>query len=306
MTGVAQLTGLRSLLFPEGVALAWGAWAMGRGDWCRLGPRLVLAPVLCAACGLAAAILLPFRLAAELAALSAAFVVLAALRAWVGPALSAAVLPAVAGIHSWAYVLSVATITAVIGGGILIRDRRPVPSQSPAPRPSAPAARAASPARMLMTWAIAAAWLAIAAGLALPLAASAPPLLVAAFEWINGQGRRDAREGIRVTAALTVTWTIGAVIAWHVPSITAAGTASLLAAAAVIGVARVTFAPLLAIALVPLVLGAPATPAGVLEGTCAVTLAVAVLFLSGSLARMSPGATWLRRIIARANTRSQQ
>jgi hypothetical protein len=336
MTGVAQLSGHRSLLFPEGVSLAWGAWAMGRPDWCRLGWRLVAAPVLCAACGLAAAILLSSRLAAEIAALSAAFVVLAALRAWPGPALSAAVLPTVAGVDSWAYALSVLVITAVIGGGVLIRNRlvrdptvpsppgpaaaraSPLPAQpaSPSPGASPPPAppaspvrpglpgRLGSPARPAAAWVVAAAWLAVAAGLGLPLAASAPPLLVSGFEWINGGGRRGAREGIRLAAVLTVTWTIGAVIAAHVPSVVA-GALTLLAVAALIRVTRVTHAPVLAIGLVPLVLGAPSSPGGVAAGACAIASATAVLFLFGSLARMSPGATWLRRIIASAITRSQ-
>jgi NAD/NADP transhydrogenase beta subunit len=164
--------------------------------------------------------------------------------------------------------------------------------------------RPGSPPQPGAAWAVAAAWLAVAAGLGLPLAASAPPLLVLGFEWINGRGRRDAREGIRLTAVLIVTWTIGAVLAAHAPP-AAAGACTLLAVAALIRVTGVTHAPVLAIGLVPLVLGAPATPGGVAAGACGIALAAAFLFLSGSLVRMSPGATWLRRIIASATTRSQ-
>jgi hypothetical protein len=58
--------------------------------------RLLVTPVLCAACGLAAEIVVAPRLLAELVALTAAIAIIAVTRAPVGPALAAAVLPAVA------------------------------------------------------------------------------------------------------------------------------------------------------------------------------------------------------------------
>jgi hypothetical protein len=319
MVGVAEVAGDRSLLFPEGAALAWGAWAMGRQDWRRLGPRLAITPALCAVCGVAATILLPTRLTAELIALTAAVAIIAALRAQVGPALSAAVLPAVAGIGSWWYVLSVCVVAAVVLGGTLARERfaRPAPEE---PDPPSDPRSGGGAGRLLVTWAVSAAWLSVAVGLALPLAASAPPLLASAFEWVSGGKRGNARAGARLGVVLTVAWAAGAVVAWYVRPAAAGAAIALVIAAIVMGASRVMHPPAVAVALVPLVLGPPAAWGGLLAGACSVAAAVTVLYASGSAglrlaaglrwprpcgrARMSQGATGLRQPIEATN-RSQ-
>ena len=316
MAGVAEATGDRSVLFPESAALAWGAWAMRRQDWRHLGPRLAITPALCAVCGVAATSLLPFRLTAELTALTAAVAVIAALRAQVGPALSAAVLPTVAGIRSWWYVLSVCVVAAVVLGGTLARDRL-VPS---APEGRSPPSGSGA-GRLLITWTVSAAWLSVASGLALPPAASAPPLLASTFEWVNSGKRGDARTGSRLGVVLTVAWAAGAVVAWHVRLPAASAAIALVIAAVVMRASRVMHPPAVAVALVPLVLGPPAAWGGLLAGACSVAVAVTVLYASGAAGlrltarlrwprppsrreRMSQGATGLRQPIEATN-RSQ-
>jgi uncharacterized membrane protein YoaK (UPF0700 family) len=290
MVGVAEASGDRSVLFPEGAALAWGAWAMGRQDWRRLGPRLAITPALCAVCGVAATILLPSRLTAELTALTAAIAIIAALRAQVGPALSAAVLPAVAGIRNWWYVLSVCVIAAAVLGGALAREHLMRPASKGPDPPSGSGA-----GRLLITWTVTAAWLSVAAGLALPLAASAPPLLASAFEWVNSGKRGDARAGSRHGVVLMVAWTAGAVAAWHVRPPAASAAIALVIAAIVMGASRVMHPPAVAVALVPLVLGPPATWGGLVAGACSVAAAVTVLYASGSAGlRLAAGQRWPR------------
>lgn len=277
MVGVAEATGDRSVLFPEGVALAWGAWAMGRQDWRRLGARLAITPALCAACGVAATILLPSRLTAELTALTAAAAVIAVLRAPVGPALSAAVLPTVAGIRSWWYLLSVCVVAAVVLAGTLARDRLMPPSPTGPDPPSGSGA-----VRLLITWTVSAAWLSVAVGLALPLAASAPPLLASAFEWVNNGKPGGARAGSRLGVVLTIAWAAGAIVAWHVRLPAASAAIALVTAAVMMRATRITHPPAVAVALVPLVLGPPAAWGGVLAGACSIAAAVTVLYASGA------------------------
>jgi hypothetical protein len=314
MAGVAEFSG-RAVLFPEGVALAWGAWTMHRPDWHALGPRLGLAPVLCAACGLAAAVLLPSRLPAELAALTAAAVVIAVLRAPVGPALSAAVLPAVAGVRSGWYLLSVCIVAAaVLAGSRALDQLTPVRPGGTDP------ASARAPGAALVTWIACAAWLSTAACLALPLAAAAPPLLASTSEWVSGQPK-GARAGARLGMLLTVVWAAGAATARQVRLLPAAAAMAMLIAAAAMSAARVAHPPAVAIALVPMVFGPPATWGALLAGACSVAAAVTVLYLSGAAGsrlaagwhvrqphlprlRMSLGATSLRQSTKAAN-RSQ-
>ncbi|HEY4019732.1 MAG TPA: hypothetical protein VGM75_13640 [Pseudonocardiaceae bacterium] len=117
MLAIAGLSGAHAVLFPEGIALAFGVWVMRRPQWCESRSRLALAPVLCGAGGLAAADLARNRLTAELLALAVAGVVLFLLPARIGPALSAAVLPAVFQVHSWVYPVSVLAIALVVAVG---------------------------------------------------------------------------------------------------------------------------------------------------------------------------------------------
>jgi hypothetical protein len=357
MAAVAQV-GTRDVLFPEGTALAWGAWVIGRLDWRLLRLRLVVTPVLCGACGLLTSTLLPTRLAAELTALTAALVVIVALRAPVGPAVSAAVLPALAGIRGFWYVLSVCVIAATVLGLAMERGRSTPPppkeavwSEEPATlrglaflaepavlddRPArsddcAPRERLSSPrwaevspwqpaltTSALITWAVAAAWLAIASAAGLPLAASAPPLLVALFEWVSGDRRKSVRAGIRLGAVLTVSWAVGGVIAWHVGSLTLAAALSLVSAVLLVVASRVELPPAIAVTLVPLVLGPPHSWTGLLAGVCSVAAAIAFLYLAGAAALrvarlwpalrpvpMSQGVTDLRPAAASSTTRSQ-
>src|SRR5882724_4959190 len=91
MVGIAAVTGDHALLFPQGIAMAWGVWA----------------------------------------ALTTAIAVMAVSRTAIGPALAAGVLPAVAGVHSWTYPLAVLVTTVVVLAGRPMGNRRPQPEPAP-------------------------------------------------------------------------------------------------------------------------------------------------------------------------------
>jgi hypothetical protein len=271
MLGCVQLTGQRELLFPEGVALAFGVWVLRRPDWCESAIRLVLAPVLCALGGTVATILIPQRVLAELAALTFAGVILFALPSRIGPALSAAVLPAVFGVHSWSYPLAVLAIAAVVLAGLLVGrgDRR-------AGRNAVPVRWV--PGRFFIFWLTGAVWLVVVAAAGLPAAAAAPPLLVSCLEHLVGNVPALA-VAVRRGVLLTLAWTIGAIAAWQLAGPAASGTVAVAVVMALVIVCRVPHAPVLAMALVPQVAGPPTSWPAVGEGALGVALAIIVLNL---------------------------
>ncbi|HEY4459315.1 MAG TPA: hypothetical protein VGN81_33695 [Pseudonocardiaceae bacterium] len=269
MLAIAGLSGARALLFPEGIALAFGVWVMRRPEWCESRSRLVLAPVLCGVSGLAAADLAPNRLTAELLALGAAGVVLFLLPAWIGPALSAAVLPAVFQVHSWVYPVSVLAIALVVAVG----SPAVQPDQRQPPDPVRWPGR-----RFLACLAICAGWLAVVALTRLPVVAAAPPLLVSVLELMVGK-RVDTGETIARGVLVVSAWAIGALAAWRLhPEVLAGGLAVALASA-LLWCARTAHAPVLAMALVPEVAGPPAAWSALGLDALALVLAVTVLYL---------------------------
>jgi hypothetical protein len=272
MLGCVQLTGQRALLFPEGVALAFGVWVLRRPEWCESTIRLVLAPVLCALGGTLAAILIPQRILAELAALTFACVILFALPARIGPALSAAVLPTVFGVHSWNYPLAVLAIAVVVLAGLLVGRR----GDRSAGR-NAVAVRWA-PGRFFVYWLTGAGWLIVVAATGLPAAAAAPPLLVSCLEHLVVDVPA-LTVAVRRGVLLTLAWTIGAIAAWQLAGPAVSGTVAVAVVLALVIVGRAPHAPVLAMALVPQVAGPPTSWPAVGEGALGVALAIIALNL---------------------------
>ncbi|HEY2695657.1 MAG TPA: hypothetical protein VGJ45_09330 [Pseudonocardiaceae bacterium] len=275
----AELSGQRAVLFPEGIALVFGAWVMRRADWSESRLRLVLALVLCATCGLAAANLAPNRLLAELCALAAAGVVLFLLPARVGPALSAAVLPTVFQIHSWLYPLSVLVIAMVVAAGLRAGE------------PDRDQLAGSGVVRWPGRWfgaclLICAGWLVVVALVRLPAVAAAPPLLVSALELMLGKPVA-AREIIVRAVFVALAWVIGALAAWRLHPEVLAGCVAVALASALLWFGRTAHAPVLAMALVPEVAGPPATWTALGLGALAIVVAIAVLYLLGTAASRS-------------------
>jgi hypothetical protein len=286
MVGIASVTGDHALLFPQGIAMAWGVWAAARPDWCRMGIRFALVPTICAIGGVWFTEVGVSRLVAEWAALTTAIAVMAVSRTAIGPALAAGVLPAVAGVHSWTYPLAVLVTTVVVLAG------RPIGNRRPQPAPPPPVAAGPGPEELVLglvlVWGIAAAWFWIVAAVGLPAAAAAPPLLAALFESVVG-APPGWRKSLRVSAVTVTVWVTGAVATSLAPSLAIAGVASMGVAALVMTVSQVSYSPAVAMALVPLLRGPLGAPGELISGAAGLVLAILVLFSCGAAAHRALG-----------------
>ncbi|HEY3748060.1 MAG TPA: hypothetical protein VGL80_02580 [Pseudonocardiaceae bacterium] len=279
MLASAELSGLRAVLFPEGIALVFGAWVMRRADWCESRLRLLFASVLCGTCGLVATNLTPNRLVAELCALGAAGVVLFLLPARVGPALSAAVLPAVFQIHSWFYPLSVLVIAVVVAAGLrVIEPDREQLAGSGVVRWTG--------GRFGACLLICAGWLVVVALARMPAVAAAPPLLVSVLELMVGKPVAAGETVVRAVF-VALAWVIGAVAAWWLHPEVLAGCVAVALASALLWFGRTAHAPVLAMALVPEVAGPPATWTALGLGALATVVAITILYVLGTAASRS-------------------
>lgn len=282
MAGIASVTGDHALLFPQGIAMAWGVWAAARPDWCRMGIPFALVPTICAIGGVWFTEAGVSRLVAEWAALTTAIAVMAVSRTAIGPALAAGVLPAVAGVHSWTYPLAVLVTTAVVLAGRPMVNRRPQPASPPGPGPEELVPG------LVLVWGIAAAWFWIVAAVGLPAAAAAPPLLAGLVESVVSASP-GWRKSLRVSAVTLTVWVTGAAATSLAPSLAVAGLASMIVAALVMTVSQVSYSPAVAMALVPLVRGPPGTPGELISGAAGLALAILVLFSCGAAAHWALG-----------------
>ena len=107
ITALAELSGLRLLLFPELGALTSVVFSDPAGRWARSPRLLVLTPLLSAVAGILVSRQLPYGPLSVLLAVAAGLLVLWGLRSPVAPALSAGYLPVALGIRSWTYPLAI-------------------------------------------------------------------------------------------------------------------------------------------------------------------------------------------------------
>lgn len=284
MVGLASITDDRALLFPQGIAMAWGVWTAARPDWCRMGVRFAFVPTACATAGVWCAGATSSRVIAEWAALSAAAALMAVTRTPLGPAVAAAVLPAVAGVHSWTYPLAVLVTTLVVLAGRPAGER----CLRAAPRPFAAGPASDLTPGLVLVWGIAASWVWIVAALGLPATAMAPPLLAALFESVVS-GPPGWRQSLRVTVVIVTVWVAGAAATTLAPSLALAGVLSLGAAALLMTVSRVSYSPVAAMALVPLVRGPFHGPSALISGGAGLLVAVLVLSICGAAAHSALG-----------------
>jgi hypothetical protein len=264
----AQLAGQHAVVFPAGVGLAFGVWTVRRPEWCGSAARLVAAPTLGAACGVLAIDTLPSALLAELAALTAAALVLLILPARIGPVLSTAALPAAVDVRSWLYPLTVLAVSALVVGGLALAGHREATREP---------ARRWPPDRLAVVLVVSVCWLGVVAALRMPQIAAAPPLLVSCLEHVLTDVR--PRQQARHAALLAAGWTIGAAAALLVRPAALAGTLAVVAVIALVWATHTTHAPVLAMALLPEVTGAPGSWAAVGVGAAVVAGAATALYL---------------------------
>jgi len=171
-----------AVIFPEGAALAAGIWVLGHEDWGVSPWRLaVLIPAAAAGgLGLASVGLAPWQ--GELVALTGMLGVLLVTRSRLAPGVSAAMIPSVFAIHSWAYPIGVLVICSglALGLGVRARWRRTRasgPRSQDPPRSGPPTAWPAR--RVAVAWMLGAAWIVVAGVVGhLPAGGVAPPMFV--------------------------------------------------------------------------------------------------------------------------------
>lgn len=277
---MAGFLGLRAVLFPEGIALAYGAWVLRRDPWTGLGSRLVVAPTVCAAAGVALT-----RSGAPLAIIRAAAFIAAALLLWLlraslGPALSAALLPTVFHVTSWIYPIAVAVIAATVSIGVLVGTIDMTPRASTT-KVWWPARRFAAAACLIIIW------LECCTELGLPVAAAAPPLFVSVVELTT----RDHAFGQieRCLSALIIAFALGELSAWLIPWEWVAATMAVSAALLVMTALHAAHPPVAAISLVPFVAGPPESLTAFTSNVVVFTISTALLLtVSAALTILKP------------------
>ncbi|GLZ50227.1 hypothetical protein Acsp06_64120 [Actinomycetospora sp. NBRC 106375] len=284
MVAIAELSGQHEILFPEGIALAAGIWVAARPDW-TVRPRAVLVvPTVCAALGIVIGRLPGPRWLLALAALGAAFAVLVASRSRLTPALSAAVLPIWFGTGQWGYILGVVGLTGLLALTVPARSAPgTVPGAAPGPVTAWPAGATAVAAGC------AAVWLVAVGVLGLPVAAAAPPLLVAGVEFALAGAPR--RLGVRRWCLLSLAGAVGCGAGALVGPAWGAAALALGVVTVLMLVGRTPLPPALAIALVPLVLDRPEP----VPTTAMIALGAAVVHLLPALLVRLPGVTTTNR-----------
>lgn len=121
---LSTLPGWGYLLFPELGPLAVVVFARPMGAWAGQGWRLVAVPTAAAVIGLWISIHIPQHGLALLLAVATTQLVLSLLRSPLAPALSAAALPVVLGLRSWAYPLQIGLGLVLLAALLAVVRRR--------------------------------------------------------------------------------------------------------------------------------------------------------------------------------------
>jgi hypothetical protein len=291
MTAGAALAYQRDLIFPEGAALMYGIAVQQNPDWSSSRWRIVTLPPLCAVVGhlLAGVAEPPWVL--EIAGVSAALVILGAVGSRLAPSLSAAVLPIVFGVHSWAYP-AVVLLTCLVIAAWLTRRPAAVALAQPS---SWPYRRTLGGSVAICGWIVIAGPL-----LALPIAALTPPVFVSAIEWLNADDHAPS-EGVRRALLLVSAAAIGSAASRIAPAEWIAAPSAVALILLAMRLLSCWHAPALAVSLIPGIVGGMPFVSLTL-GTAA---GVGVLYLAmATIARIDrPDASHTRVTAARARAR---
>lgn len=285
ITALAQLSGLKLLLFPELGALASVVISDPTSRWARSPWLLVLTPTLTAVAGIVVSSHLPYGPVAVILAVVAGLLVVRLLRSPVVPALSAGYLPVALGIRSWTYPLAI--MLAIAALVLLMRLR--------AGRSATADAALVVQAEPLFRWPPARRWLPPLAGFlagALVLVRLLgshlvlyPPLLVIAWETLaQGDHCPWRRRPGALLVATTAAGLIGLVLVRTLGPAPLAAFLAVLLTALLLDRLRLPCPPAFAVALLPLVLPQPplAYPLFVLVGGGWLLVVAALVERSGS------------------------
>jgi hypothetical protein len=263
MLVAADVSGQHAVVFPESLALAFGAWVLRRPEITVSRWRIAVLPSVCAAVGVAATRMPGPRWLVAIGVLTFALVLLQLTRCRVSPAVSAGVLPVVFDVREPAYFISVVVLCTIVA--------------ATTPRGTAPVRLERwMPSRVAVSWVIGATWIAVAGASSMPPIAVAPPLLVASLEYVVA-GAGPGTSWLRRCVLLAAAGLVGASCLRWIPIEWAAGTVAVVVVVLVAIAFALPLAPALAVSLVPFVaeVSDPLTAAG------AIALGAAVMHLSG-------------------------
>jgi len=258
------------VIFPEGAALAFGVIGLRTPGWRRSPLAIALLPLAGASFGVMMVHLGGPRWAAEVAAMSAALVLLIAARSELTPVISAALFPVIFGVSSWLFPVSV----AVLGGTVALIARATQGRRMA----SAEIRRKGLPTRAVLgAWTLFAVLLS-AGGLigGLPTALMAPPLFVAAIGQLVPEGYSRARVA-RQWAVLVAAAAVGVAASRLVHPPWVGGLLAVAITIAVFAVTATPHSPALAVCLIPqaVVVARPAQFVGAIAaGAAILSLAV--------------------------------
>lgn len=123
MSGLAQITGIALLLFPELAALSFDIFRRPQGAWAKAPILLVVTPFLTGLMGTVVAQNLEYGVLSVLITVFLAIVIVRALRSPIVPAVAAGLLPLIIGHTSWWYAPSLLVGTSLLAGISVIRQR---------------------------------------------------------------------------------------------------------------------------------------------------------------------------------------
>ena len=293
----SQARGWGDLLFPELAALSSAMLRDPTGPWARRPAQLIALPVFTAGLGVGIARVIPDPGLALLLAAASAALVLRLARSTLVPAISAAALPVMLRIHSWAYPAQIGIALVALAVVVRLWQRwrgvRLLPMTAE-PTPAVTPAAQLWPGPAAGGWLPLLRWLALLAGLLLVESSTGlrfvlvPPLIVMAYEaQLRPAHCAWAGRGWILPLACGGAALAGVLAAQWLPSPALATALSLAVCLLLLDRLRLRLPPLLALGLLPLVLPAPdwrLVPAVMLGAS----LLVLSQRLPGSAAQMPP------------------
>ena len=289
----SQIPGWSFLLFPELAALSTTVLREPAGPWASRPGQLIVLPVVTGCCGVWITRSIADPGVAVLVAVAAAALVLRLARSALVPAISAAALPAILQIRSWAYPAQIGIgLVALVGVLRLLRRGR---DRSVADSPAGLIWSDVQPAKTplgrwsdLLRWFMLLVLLHLIARITGLRDLLVPPLIVMAYEALVAPSHCDwvGRAWI-LPLVCGVAALAGVLAAWLLPWPALAAALSLTLCLVLLNRCRLRLPPLLALGLLPLVMPAPD-----LRLVPAVMLAAVLVVLSrrlpGSAERMPP------------------
>jgi hypothetical protein len=283
IAAAAVFTGLFYLLFPELGALAHDVMKRPWGKWASQPLRLMFTPVLTAVVGTLITRHLPYHVLTILLVVGACLAIIFLLRSTIAPAISAGVLPLVLGVKSWRYPLSIlGGIAALVVLLIAWRKFHRVWRVHPASAVEADIDEILESISRPSHWLIAFLLFVAVTGLAAQLTGLRfilfPPLIVMAYEMFGHPETCPwAKRPLFFPVACSLTAVAGLVATHFLGTGALAAACSMGCGVIALRIFDVHMPPVLAVALLPLVMESPdwKYPLSVAAGTTTLT----VLFL---------------------------